>query len=163
MDTAGEPSAERVKRTHRGRSSSAAQEKRDQRNKWCFPGSFVFAWLPQKHGTTSCSVDSGSDRHDRSGRTRNLRKSRTEARVRDTSLAGGTSAVRAQEALGTDDGRFGFGACVMRYQRENFNGEDTGWPDWSRVFRTWAGRFQRGRVHDIIRAEGRPGDEAAVG
>ena len=45
-------------------------------------------------------------------------------------------AARAQEAPGGDDGRFGFGAFAARYQPENFNGEDTGWRDWSRVFRT---------------------------
>ena len=45
----------------------------------------------------------------------------------------------------------------------NFNGEDTGLRVWSRVFRTWAGRFQRGRVQEIIRSvEARPGDEATV-
>ena len=86
--------------------------------------------------------------------------SRTEASVRDTSPAGGTSAARAQEAPGADDGRFGF---APRYQPEIFGGEDTGWRDWSRVFRTWAGRFQRGRVQEIIRSvEARPGDEATV-
>ena len=37
---------------------------------------------------------------------------------------------------------------------ETFNGEDTGWRDWSRVLRTWAGRFQRGRVQEIIRISG---------
>ena len=70
----------------------------------------------------------------------------------------------AQEAPGADDGRFGFGAFAARYhQLENFGGEDTGWRDWSRVFRTWARRFQRGRVQEIIRSvEARPGDEAIV-
>ena len=160
MDTAGEPPAKRVKRTHRGWRSSAAQEKRDQRNEWCFPGSF--AWLAQNYGTTSCSVDSASDRNDRpieaergicgTGKTTSgsphgqmleERLSRKEASVRDTSQAGGTSAARAQEAPGADDGRFGFGAFAARYQPENFSGEDTGWRDWSQVFRTWAGRFPR--------------------
>ena len=38
-----------------------------------------------------------------------------------------------------------------------------GWRDWSRVLRTWAGRFQRGRVQEIIRSvEAPPGDEATV-
>ena len=88
---------------------------------------------------------------------------RTEASVRATSQAGGSSAARAQEAPGADDGRFGFGAFAARYQPENFNGEDIGWRDWSRVFRTWAGRFQRGRVQEIISSvEARPGDEATV-
>ena len=88
---------------------------------------------------------------------------RTEASVRDTSQAGGNSAARAQEAPGADDGRFGFGAFAARYQPENFNGEDTVWRDWSRVFRTCAGRFQRGRVQEIIRSvEARLGDEATV-
>ena len=91
------------------------------------------------------------------------RISRTEASVRDTSQAGGNSAARAQEAPGADDGRFGFGAFAARYQPENFNGEGTGWRDWSRVFRSWAGRLQRGRVQEIIRSmEARPGDEATV-
>ena len=76
---------------------------------------------------------------------------RTEASVRDTSQAGGNSATRAQEPPGAEDGRFGFGAFAARCQPENFNGEDSGWRDWSRVFRTWAGRFQRGRVQEIIR------------
>ena len=58
---------------------------------------------------------------------------RTEASVRDTSLVGGTGAVRAQEAPGADDG---FGAFAARYWPENFSGEDSGWRDWSRVFRT---------------------------
>ena len=31
------------------------------------------------------------------------------------------------------------------------------------MFRTWAGRFQRGRVQEVVReAEARPGDEATV-
>ena len=54
--------------------------------------------------------------------------------MRDTSQAGGNSAARAQEAPGADDGRFGFGVFAARYQPENFNGENTGWRDWSRVF-----------------------------
>ena len=138
--------------------------------------------LAQNYGTTSCSVDSASDRNDRSieaeepaeqarqlleahrtaGQKLEERMTRTEASVRDTSLAGGTSAARAQEARGADDGRFGFGAFAARHQPENFSGEDTGWRDWSRVFRTWAGQFQRGRVQEIIRAVERPGDEATV-
>ena len=88
---------------------------------------------------------------------------RTEANVRDTPQAGGNSAARAQESPGADDGRFGFGAFAVRFQPENFNGEDTGWRYWSRECRTWAGRFQRGRVQEItISAEARPGDEAFV-
>ena len=91
------------------------------------------------------------------------RMNRTEASVRDTSQAGGNSAARAREAPATDDGGFGFGAFAARYQPEKFNGEDTGWRDWCRVFRTWAGRFQRRRVLEIIRSvEARPGDEATV-
>ena len=87
----------------------------------------------------------------------------TDASVRDTSQAGFSSADRVHETPGADDGRFGFGAFAARYQTENFNGEDTGWRDWSRVFRAWAGRFQRGRVQEIIRSvEARPGDEAIV-
>ena len=91
------------------------------------------------------------------------RMNRTEASVRYTSQAGGNSAAMAQEAPGADDGRFGFGEFAVRYQPENFHGEDTGWRDWSRVFRTWAGRFQRGRVQEIIRSvQARPGDEATL-
>ena len=79
------------------------------------------------------------------------------------SQAGGSSAARAQEAPGADDGRFGFGVFAARYQPEDLNGEDTGWRDLSRVFRTWAGLFQRGREQEIIRSvEARPGDEATV-
>ena len=101
--------------------------------------------------------------HRTAGQMLEERMSRTEASVRDTSLAGGTSAAKAQEAPGADDGRFGLGAFAARYQPENFSGEDNGWRDWSRVFRTWAGRFQRGRIQEIIRAvEARPGDEATV-
>ena len=88
---------------------------------------------------------------------------RTEASVRDTSQAGGNSAARAQEAPGAEDGRVGFGAFAARYQPKNFNGEDIGWRDWSRVFRTWAGRFQRGECKKILRSvDARPGDEATV-
>ena len=50
---------------------------------------------------------------------------------------------------------------LARYQPESFNGEDTVWRDWSRVFRTWTGRFQRG-VQEIIRSvEVRPGTTVA--
>ena len=50
-----------------------------------------------------------------------------------------------------------------RYQPENFGGEVASWRDWSRVFRTWAGRFQRGRVQEVIRTvEARPSDEAIL-
>ena len=76
--------------------------------------------------------------HRTAGQMLEERMNRTVASVRDTSQAGGNSAVRAQEAPGADDGRFGFGAFAARHQPENFNGEDTGWRDWSRVFRTWA-------------------------
>ena len=89
---------------------------------------------------------------------------RTEASVTDTSPASGIRPDRAQvpEAPGADNGRFGFGAFAARYQPESFS-EDTAWRDWSRVFPTWVGRFQRGRVQEVIRAvEARPGDEATV-
>ena len=185
MDTAGASPVKLVKKTHRGRRSSAGQKKRDERKEKYYPVVFVFAWLAQNYGTTTCSVDSASDRNDRSietergivgaGETKLLeahrtagqmleeRMNRTNASVRDTSQAGGSSAARAQEAPGADDGRYGFGTFAARYQPENFNGEDTGWRVWSRVFRAWAGRFQRGRVQDIITAvEARPGDEATV-
>ena len=91
------------------------------------------------------------------------RMNRTEASVRDPSQAGGSSAARAQEAPGADDGRIGFGAFAARYQPENFNSEDTGWRDCFRVFHSWAGLFQRGRVLEIIRSvEARFEDEATV-
>ena len=49
------------------------------------------------------------------------------------------------------------------HQPESFSGEDTAWLGCSRVYRTWAGRFQRGTVQEVIRAvEARPGDEATV-
>ena len=51
------------------------------------------------------------------------RTNRTEASVRDTSQAGGSTAARAQEAPGADDGRFGFGEFAASYQPENFNSE----------------------------------------
>ena len=80
----------------------------------------------QNHGTTSCSVDSASDRNDRpietelgiygtgettsgspqDGRADAGGASRTETSVRNTSLAGGTRAVRAQEAPAADDARW---------------------------------------------------------
>ena len=64
--------------------------------------------------------------HRTAGQMLEERMNRTEASVRDTSQAGGSSrAARAQEAPGADDGRFGFGAFGWRYP-ENFNGEDTG-------------------------------------
>ena len=101
--------------------------------------------------------------HKTAGQMLEERMNRTEASVRDTSQAGGNSAARAREAPATDDGGFGFGAFAARYQPEKFNGEDTGWRDWCRVFRTWAGRFQRRRVQEIIRSvEALPGDEATV-
>ena len=97
--------------------------------------------------------------HRTAGQMLEERMNWTEASVRDTSI----SAARAQEAPGSDDGRFGFGAFAARYQPENFNGEDTGWCDWSRVVRTWAGRLQRGRVQENSRSvEERPGEEATV-
>ena len=74
--------------------------------------------------------------HRTAGQVLEERMNRTEASVRDTSQAGGSSAASAQEAPGVDDGRFGFGAFAARYQPENFSGEDTGWRDWSRVYRT---------------------------
>ena len=61
MDTAGESPVKRVKKTHRGRRSSAGQKKRDQRNEKCYPGAFAFAWLAQNYGTANCNVVSTSD------------------------------------------------------------------------------------------------------
>ena len=88
--------------------------------------------------------------HRTSGQMLEERMNRTEASVRDTSQAGGASAARAQEAPGADDGRSRFGAFAARYQPEKFSGDDTGWRDWFRVFRTWAKRFQRRRVQEIV-------------
>ena len=103
--------------------------------------------------------------HRTAGQMMEERMNRTEASVTGTSPAGGSRPGRAQvpEAKGADDGRFGFGAFAARYQPESFSGEDTGWRDWSRVLRTWAGRSQRGRVQEVIRAaEARLGEEATV-
>ena len=61
MDTAGESPVKRVKKTHRGRRSSAGQKKRDQRNEKYYPGAFAFEWLAQNYGTASCNVASTSD------------------------------------------------------------------------------------------------------
>ena len=77
------------------------------------------------------------------------------------------SEVRAQQAeqaaaaatqiptgpsFGSDNG---YGAWASKYQPEIFMGEDETWPDWSRVFRAWTGRFQRGRLKEIMKtAEG---------
>ena len=61
MDTAGESPAKRVRKTHHGRRSAAAQKKRDQRNEKYYPGAFAFAWLAQNYGTASCNVASTSD------------------------------------------------------------------------------------------------------
>ena len=104
--------------------------------------------------------------HRNAGQMLEERLNRAEATVTaDTSAAGGIRPSRAQvpEPPGADDGRFGFGAFAARYQPGSFSGEDTAWRDWSRVFRTWAGRFQRGRVQEVTRtAEARPGEEATV-
>ena len=54
------------------------------------------------------------------------------------------------------------GAFTARYQPDSFSGEDTAWRDWSRVFRSWAGRSQRGRVQEFISSGSRSGEEAAV-
>ena len=157
MDTAGESPAKRVKKTHRGWRSSAGQRMGDQRNDKYYFGAFAFEWLAQNYGTANCSVASTRDGGVRSIETERgivgagetiagspqdgwadagERMNRTEASVRDTSQAGGSSAASAQGALGADDGRFGFGAFATRCQPENLNGEDTGWRDWSLVFRT---------------------------
>ena len=66
IGTAGESPANRVRKTHRGRWSSAAQKKRDQRNEQYYPGSFAFAWLAQNFGTANCNVASTSDGRERS-------------------------------------------------------------------------------------------------
>ena len=153
-------------------------------NKGYFLGSFAFAWLAQSNGTANCNVTSTGDGSVRSietergicgpgettsgspqdgwadpGRANELDGSECERYVSSWWQQCG----QAQEAPGADDGRFGFGAFAARYQPENFSGEHTGWRDSSRVFRTWVGRFQPGRVQEIIRSvEARPGDEAIV-
>ena len=83
--------------------------------------------------------------HRTAGQMQEERMNRTEASVTGTSPADWRMPGRAQvpEAPGAD------GAFAARYQPESFSGEDIGWRDWSRVFRTWAGRSQ-------------PGDEATV-
>ena len=143
-------------------------------NEWYFPSSFALAWLARNHGATTCGIDPTSDEVDRTtaeerrssqrnaGQILEERLNRAEAAV---TAARGSGAGRAQmpEAHGANDARFGFGAFEARYQPENFSGDDTAWRDWPRVFRTWAGRFQCGRVQEIIRAvEVRPGEEATV-
>ena len=101
--------------------------------------------------------------HRTAGQMLEERMSRKEASVRDTSPAGGTGAARAQEAPGADDGRSGFGAFAARYQPENFSGGDTGWSDWSWVFRSCEDGFNGDEYKKIMRAvEARPGDEATV-
>ena len=61
MVIAGESPVKRVKKTHRGWRSAAAQKKRDQRNEQYYPGSFPFVWLAQYYGTANCNVASTSD------------------------------------------------------------------------------------------------------
>ena len=61
MNTTGQPPTKRLKKTHRGRRSSACQTNREQRNEWYFPGSFAFAWLARNHGAPSCGLDPASD------------------------------------------------------------------------------------------------------
>ena len=104
--------------------------------------------------------------HRNAGQMLEERMNRAEATATaETSPAGGIGPGRAQvpEAPGADDGRFGFGAFAARYQQGSFSGEDTAWRDWSRVNRTWNGRFQRERLQEAIRAvEARPGEEATV-
>ena len=125
----------RVKKTRRGWVSSAGQKKLDQRNEKYFPGASAFAWLAQNDGTARCNVASTSEEgvrsietgeessqhvrqhleaHRTAGKMMEERINRTEASVTDTSQAGGSSAARAQESLGADDGRFRFGAFSTR-------------------------------------------------
>ena len=140
MVTFGESPVKRIKKTHRGRRSSAGQKKSDQRNEKFYLGAFAFAWLAQKCGTANCNVAPTNYGSVRSIETTKNRRSRwdscckptgqlqrkeervnrTEACVRNTSQARDNSAARAQEALGADDGRFGFGVFAG-YQPENFN------------------------------------------
>ena len=100
-----------------------------------FQVSFAFAWFAQSFGTTSCSVVQEvtvvTDRltqnqefaeqarqlleaHRTAGQMLEERVSWTDAFVRNTFLAGGTSTARAEEAPGADDGRF----VLERFRRD---------------------------------------------
>ena len=61
MDTAGESPVKRIKKTHRGRRSSAGQKKVGHRIEKYYPGAFAFKWLAQNNGTATCNVASTSD------------------------------------------------------------------------------------------------------
>ena len=93
MDTAGGSPVKRVKKTHRGRRSSAGQKKRDQRNEKYYPGSFAFAWLAQNYGTANRNAAPTSDGNDRPTETE-----------RGTVGAGETTAGSPQDSR-TDAGR----------------------------------------------------------
>ena len=131
MGTAGGSPVKQVKKTHRGRRSSAGQKKRDQRNAKYYPGAFAFAWLAQNYGTANCNVALTSDGSVRSFETERgiVGAGETTAGSPQDSWADAgranesdgseceryvsgwcNSAARAQEAPGADDGRFGFGA-----------------------------------------------------
>ena len=111
MDTTGEPPAKRFKRTHRGRRSSAAQTKFEQRNEWYFPGSSAFAWsahngwnsklaaliqqVMEMNERVRQSEEAAEqarellDAHRTAGQMPEERMDRTEASVTGTSPAGG--------------------------------------------------------------------------
>ena len=96
----------------------------------------------RQNGESSEQVRQLLEVHRTVGQMLEERTNRTEAE-RERNVSGWWQQCgQDQEAPGADDGRFGFGAFAARYRPKNFNGEDTGWRDWSRVFRIWAGRFQ---------------------
>ena len=79
MDTTGEPRAKRVKKTHRGRRSSAAQTKREQRNEWYFSWFVCVCVVSPKIATASCSVEPAVEGNERTNETErgNCRTSET--------------------------------------------------------------------------------------
>ena len=107
-----------------GRTEEARSEEREA-------GAFAFAWFGQNYERASCKVVSTSDRGVRSIETERgivgagetiagsphdswLDAGGAKESDGDASQAGGSSAARAQEAPGVDDGRFGFGAFAAR-------------------------------------------------
>ena len=39
---------------------------------------------------------------------------------------------------------------ALKWNPETFGGEDDRWRDWSRVFRSWSGRFYKGQLHVVM-------------
>ena len=165
MDTVGEPPSKRVKRTHRGRTSE-----------WYFLGLFAFVWLAQNYGTTSdrndrsietkrgmCGTgETTSGCHRAAGQMLEERMNPTEASVRDTSLAGGTSAARCKRhlELTMDD------SDLERLRRDTNQRtsvtktlDGVSGPE---CFVSWAGRVQRASTGQQVRADpqGERGREA---